>query len=330
MEMTRREWLIAAGLAAAGGLLPPLAGAQDAATPARADGLPRPKSARKRVLRVAHLTDIHVQPERKANEGMAACLKHVQAQHDRPELILTGGDLVMDAFDAEEARTKLQWEIFTKVLKDECGIPVRHTLGNHDIWGWNKKKSRTTGQEAKWGKTWACEMLGLERPYFSYDRAGWHFVHLDSVAPNGEGYCADLGEAQRDWLAKDLADTPDATPVLIISHIPIVTICPAISEKPDPNLKDHKVSGSVMHRDARTLMRLFLKHRNVKVCLSGHLHLNERIEFNGVTYLCNGAVSGAWWKGKNGETDAGYALVDLFDDGTFENTYVEYGWKAAT
>lgn len=332
MKMTRREWLVAAGLMTAGGLLSGTGMAQEATPPAAAGGAEagRSKPGRKRVLRIAHLTDIHVQPERKANEGMAACLRHVAAQKDKPELILTGGDLVMDAFDQDEARTKLQWEIFTKVLKDECGIPVKHTLGNHDIWGWNKKKSKTTGDEAKWGKKWACELLALERAYHSYDRAGWHIVHLDSVSPDGEGYCADLGEEQRDWLARDLAATPATTPVLIISHIPIVTICPAITEKPDPNLKDHKVSGGLMHRDARTLMRLFLKHRNVKVCLSGHLHLNERIEFNGVTYLCNGAVSGAWWKGRNQETDAGYAVVDLYDDGTFENNYVNYGWKAAT
>jgi 3',5'-cyclic AMP phosphodiesterase CpdA len=247
---------------------------------------------------------------------------------DKPELVLTGGDLIMDSFGRDEARTKLQWDIFTKVLKDECGIPVRHTLGNHDIWGWNKEKSKTTGSEPRWGKKWACEALGLAKPYHSYDQAGWHFVHLDSTQPEGDGYYAKLEEEQMAWLVADLAAVKPETPVLIISHIPIVTICVALESKIEPQLKDHKVAGGVMHRDARQLKELFLKHRNVKVCLSGHLHLNERIEFNGVSYLCNGAVSGAWWKGKNGQTDAGYAIVDLYDDGTFENEYVNYGWAA--
>jgi 3',5'-cyclic AMP phosphodiesterase CpdA len=136
-----------------------------------------------------------------------------------------------------------------------------------------------------------------------------------------------LGDEQMAWLEADLAAAGPKTPVLIISHIPIVTICAALG-KPDPQLKDHKVSGALMHRDARQLKALFLKHRNVKLCLSGHLHLNERIDYNGVSYICNGAVSGAWWKGKNQETDAGYAVVDLYDDGTFENEYVNYGWQA--
>lgn len=321
MSMTRREWIVTAGALTLGGLLgtsPATARMQDA---------PKPAGNRKRSIRIAHLTDIHVQPERAAGLGMETCLKHVQQQTDKPTLILTGGDLIMDSFDHDAARTKLQWELFTKVLKDSCGLPVRHTLGNHDTWGWNKKKSKTTGDEPMWGKKWACEQLSMPKPYHSHDQSGWHFIHLDSVSPDGEGYCGKLDDEQMDWLKADLAKTDAKTPVLVISHIPIVSVAPAINGKEDPKLVDHKIGGGVMHRDAIQLKNLFLKHRNVKVCLSGHLHLNERIDFNGVTYLCNGAVSGAWWRGKNAETANGYALIDLFDDGTFENRYVEYEWK---
>src|SRR5262245_39975243 len=78
---------------------------------------------RKPGLRVGHLTDIHVQPELKAAEGMAACLRHVQAQKDKPDLILFGGDCVMDAFGQTRERTKAQWDVWHKVLKDECSLP---------------------------------------------------------------------------------------------------------------------------------------------------------------------------------------------------------------
>jgi len=47
--------------------------------------------------------------------------------------------------------------------------------------------------------------------------------------------------------------------------------------------------------------------------------LRDRIEYNGVTYLCNGAVSGNWWRGAYQECEPGYALLDLYDDGTFEH-----------
>lgn len=328
MSITRREWMTAAGLLTLGGLLGRFDRSARADEPKQDDKPAADKKPRKRSIRLAHLTDVHVQPELHANEGLAACLKHLAAQNDKPQLVLTGGDHVMDSFEQDEPRTKLQWEIWTKTLKDECGLPVRSTLGNHDVWGWKKGKSKTTGDEPRWGKKWACETLGFERPYYSYDKAGWHFIHLDSIFPENDGYVARLDDEQMAWLRDDLKKTDAKTPTLIISHIPIVTICPALIGKDETDVKDIKVSGSQMHRDSKQLCKLFLEHPNVKVCLSGHLHLNERIDYNGVSYLCNGAVCGNWWKGKREQTDNGYALVDLYDDGTFENTYVTYGWEA--
>ncbi len=84
-----------------------------------------------------------------------------------------------------------------------------------------------------------------------------------------------------------------------------------------------------MHKDCLELKDLFAQHPNVKLCLSGHLHLLDRVDYNGVTYLCNGAVSGNWWKGRHKDCDEGYAVIDLYDDGSFEHQYVKYGWKAA-
>ncbi len=49
--------------------------------------------------------------------------------------------------------------------------------------------------------------------------------------------------------------------------------------------------------------------------------------YNGVTYISNGAVSGNWWKGKRYATQNGYAMVNLYDDGSFNNEYVTYGWN---
>ena len=49
-----------------------------------------------RVLRIAHLTDAHVQPEHGAADGLRACFRHAQASH-KPDLIVAGGDQIMDA-----------------------------------------------------------------------------------------------------------------------------------------------------------------------------------------------------------------------------------------
>lgn len=281
-----------------------------------------------RSLRLAHLTDVHVQPELAADRGLAACLKHVQALDDKPELILCGGDCVMDSFGQTRDRTKLQWDLWHRVLKGECGLPVEACIGNHDVWGWDRKSSGTTGDEPLYGKSWAVEALGLPRRYRSFDRAGWHFVVLDSTQPGARpnSYTARIDDEQFDWLQKDLEATKKETPVLVLSHIPILSAA-VFFDGENSKTGDWQVPGAWMHIDAVKLKDLFVGHPNVKVCLSGHLHLVDRVDYHGVTYLCNGAVCGGWWKGNYHECAPGYAVMDLHPDGSFDRTYIPFGWE---
>lgn len=320
--LSRREALKAAGFLGAAAML-------GGSLPRAAAATPAARSQPRRVLRLAHLTDLHIQPERRAYEGVVACLHHAQSQADKPDLILTGGDLIMDALVTKQARVKTQWDLLLKAFKNECSIPVEHCLGNHDIWGWHKSKTGTTGDEPTWGKRWAMDVLGLPGPYRSFDRAGWHFVVLDSVYPDGDAgqYIGRLDEAQHEWLAADLAAVPETTPVLVLSHIPILTVTPmAVTQ--DKVGRDWRVPASYMLTDWRRLHALFQKHPNVKLALSGHMHLCDRVEYGGVTYICGGAVCGSWWKGRHVDCDEGYGLVDLYDDGSFAYEYVKYGWSA--
>lgn len=328
---SRRDVLRAGGALAAGAVLGGIGlggfGARkaDAALPDRSAS-----PNRKRVLRLGHLTDVHVQPELAADQGLAACLKHVQELPDKPDVIFNGGDAVMDSLAVGADRTRLLWKLWTDIWRQDCSIPVEHCLGNHDAWGWDKKKSGLKGDEPKYGKQWAMEVLGLERPYRSFGRAGWHFVVLDSVFFDASRvYIGRLDDEQFQWLADDLQKTDSRTPVCIVSHIPIFSAAALFDSKAEGDaINGFRVPPHLMHVDARRLNRLFLQHPNVRMCISGHLHLLERVDYDGVTYLCNGAVSGNWWKGKREQCDAGYALVDLYDDGSFERSYVEYGWKA--
>lgn len=280
---------------------------------------------RQRSLRIAHLTDIHVQPERGAPEGMAKCLRHVQ-ENFKPDLIINGGDAVMDASGCDLGRANVQAKVLRDVLKSECSTPILHCIGNHDIWGVHLRDSGARGDEPMFGKKWSLDLFGLAQRYYSVDRGGWHIVVLDSNMLQGDdSYRAELDEEQFKWLKQDLAST--TAPVLIVSHIPILSVCSFFDgERIDPNTNVWNVPGSYMHADARRLKQLFYKHKNVKLCLSGHIHLIDRCDYLGVTYLCSGAVSGSWWNGPNQEADNGYAIVDLFADGTFEHQFVNYGW----
>ncbi|HWB20476.1 MAG TPA: metallophosphoesterase [Phycisphaerales bacterium] len=329
--LTRREVMKSLGGVAAVTVLSGM-GAKIAAAGEQVAAATGTAGRAKRSLRVAHITDVHVQPELHAGEGLATCLKSVQSMSDKPDFIINGGDCVFDSFEARDDRAQTQWDLWHSVFKNECGLPVKSCIGNHDIWGWGKR-SKATGQETNYGKQRALDNLQIPKRYYSFDgmtsagkAGGWHVVMLDSVQQHENGYRAYLDDEQRDWLESDLRDNAGKN-TLIVSHIPILSSTVfMLGSKQDH--ADWDIDASLMHTDVLQLKDLFAKNPGVKACLSGHIHLVDRVEYNGVSYLCDGAVCGNWWKGAHHECQEGYAVIDLFDDGTVERTYVPYGWKA--
>lgn len=252
---------------------------------------------------------------------MSKALTAVNDLVDKPDLLLTGGDQIMDALATDRSRAQAQWEVFLKTLRDCNGLPVEHCIGNHDVCG------SEIGVDEVSGKRLAMDVLGLSSRYRSFDRAGWHFVVLDSTYPIGGSYVAKLDEEQFEWLREDLAGTPPDVPVLVLSHMPILAACAYFHGNNESSGNWH-VPGAWVHIDARRIKDTFREFPNVRVCLSGHIHLVDRVEYLGVTYLCNGAVCGSWWNGCFQECAPGYAIVDLYDDGSFNCEYREWGWLA--
>ncbi|MCC6547882.1 metallophosphoesterase [Candidatus Sumerlaeota bacterium] len=282
---------------------------------------------KKSVLTVAHLTDVHVKPEGKAAMGMRQALRAVHALPNRPDVIFNGGDAIMDSLAASKERTEEQWALWKQILKEENTIPIEHCIGNHDIWGWQKSKAGTTGSEPLYGLKMAMEQLGLEKPYRTFDRAGWKFIVLNSMQERGdEGYLPALDDEQFDWLSGELDASPKETPICILSHIPIISVTPFFFVK--NIVKDHNFNliGALAHQDVQRIRDLFAKHSNIRLCLSGHDHLTDRVEYNGITYICNGSVCGNWWKGRFVDCDPGFAIVRFYADGTFDNHYQTYDW----
>jgi len=48
------------------------------------------------------------------------------------------------------------------------------------------------------------------------------------------------------------------------------------------------------------------------------------VDYLGIKYYCNGAVSGNWWKGAFQDFAPAYAVIELYDDGTSLRKMVEY------
>jgi Icc protein len=327
MKLNRREYLTRAGGVAAAAAL----GAN-----VRGVVVTQPSTARKRLLRIAQITDIHVLPKLDAGKGFTACLRHIQDQPDPPEIILNSGDCIMDSTRAPAKSTDAQWDVWKSVLKSECSLPMYPVLGNHDVWGWDTKKSGTKGDEPGWGKGKAMDALGLAKPYYSFTRGGWHFIGLDTVHPLEDAwpdvFTARLDEEQFAWLQADLAALDPKMPVMIFSHIPIFSMAPIFNQFTDLGPRAHiTIDRSDMLTDYHRLKELFKSHKNVKAAVAGHIHLLDRVDYLGVTYMCGGAVCGAWWRGSRfNECEPGYSLLDLYDDGSVERQYVPYGWVSVS
>ncbi|MFD1257239.1 metallophosphoesterase family protein [Mucilaginibacter terrae] len=270
------------------------------------------------VLRVVHITDVHLKDEFGAPAKFARCLHHLQNQLPKVDLVLNGGDIVFDMNKEELGTINKQWKLVHEVMKNECSLPVRYCLGNHDVWWQEDKKDM-----ALYGKRYALEQLKLKKAYYSFTQKGWKFIILDSVHLDIDGswYIGKLGNEQFDWLENELKHINQNIPVLVMSHIPILTATNLIE---DNIINKWVMLGGDMHTDTAKIISLFYRHPNVKLCLSGHIHLREKLIYNNVTYICDGAVSGAWWNGNRRETAPGYGLIDLYADGTFIEHYINY------
>lgn len=275
-------------------------------------------------IRFAYLTDIHLKPDPIAEAGMANAFHHAQSLKPKVDFIINGGDSIMDALEADKQKTQIQWDLFHSILKKENSLPVYHCIGNHDIWGWFIKNDRPEADKF-YGKQWVLETLQLPGRFYSFTKGKWHFIVLDSTQLNPEGgYIAYLDPEQLTWFQQELEQTPKDKFICIVSHIPVLSICAGLFFDKTETNGDLKIQRNLMHTDFLSLKKVFLKYPNIKVCLSGHIHLQDELDYLGIKYYCNGAVSGNWWKGAFQEFAPAYAVIELYDDGTSSRKMVAY------
>ena len=233
--------------------------------------------AKRKILRIAHITDVHIRPELDAPNRFRACMAAIKKH--KVDFFLNGGDTIYAAdYDhITRERVTLQWDIWETARKEFAEYELFSCLGNHDMW-W----AAPTKEDEMYGKDFAVKKLGMPHRYYSFDKAGWHFIILDS---NNENAGA-LDQKQRQWLKGDLAKLPHGTPVVVMSHYPILGVSTLID------------GGS--HTDSPFITNLFYQHRDkIITCLSGHVHLLDSATYNNVNYFCNGAMSGFWWEEGN-------------------------------
>jgi 3',5'-cyclic AMP phosphodiesterase CpdA len=307
--MKRKAFLQTSSILLAGGLIPVQAGAN---------------GKKKKPIRFAHLSDIHVKPGKEPESGMARAYQHVQDKKQKVDFIINGGDMIMDALEAPKDKTQAQWDLYRRIIAAENKLPVYNCIGNHDIWGWFFKANKPV-DDRLYGKQWAIEMLEMPNRFYTFSKSNWEFIVLDSTQLNpAGGYIGKLDEEQLAWLEATLRAVPPEKYICIISHIPILSISSGLFfNKTEPN-GDMKIQRNLMHSDFLVLKKLFLRFPNIRCCISGHTHLQDEIEYLGIKYYCNGAVCGNWWKGPFQEFAPAYAEMELFEDGSSRRTIVKY------
>jgi len=101
--------------------------------------------------------------------------------------------------------------------------------------------------------------------WYAFDQDGVHFVALNNVQDLKPGGLGNLGAAQLDWLAKDLAGRAASQPIIVFAHIPLWTVSQEWGWGTD---------------DAAQALALLRPFGSVTV-LNGHIHqVMQKIEGN--------------------------------------------------
>ena len=266
------------------------------------------KAKKKPALTIAHITDVHIRPDENVPARYVQCLEEIKKR--KVDFFLNGGDSIhaADYKDITRERVLEQWKCWDECMQTLKGYEVYSCVGNHDNW-W----AAPSKDDEMYGVAYAAKRAGMPHRYYSFQKKNWHFIILDG---NTDG--ASLDTEQMEWLKKELAAVPKNHYVLLMSHYPILSVTCTWE--------------GGQHKGYKELVKLFYQYKDkVRVCLSGHQHLLDRCWYNGVDYYCNGAMSGFWWeKGDEKsaqpyyytETGPGYAMLNLYEDGTVENQYI--------
>ena len=310
-RITRREFLGTAlaglGAVACASHRP---GAIGAAAPAVIAGRPR--------LKLAFYTDIHARTEWETPVAMARAAEAINAHG--ADLVISGGDLITDGFDSTAAQVAPRWDAYLKSLHREIRAPLHFIPGNHDLVAVRPADGSAPAADPRADYR---EKMGVERTWSAFDAGGYRFFLLDSVFVTGDEllYEGRVPPEQMEWLHEESSRLPSDRPAILVSHMPLMTGFYQATEGAEAPAPRNRV---VVNN--REVLALF-SERPPLVVLQGHLHVNERLEWRGTTFITGGAVCARWWRGPWYGTEEGFGVLTL-DGDRVDWEYVDYGWEA--
>jgi alkaline phosphatase len=206
----------------------------------------------------------------------------------------TGLDFIVELGDLIDAADSVETELnYLRTINHEFSelCSYRHyVLGNHCV-------DTLT-------KTEFLQEVGQKESYYCFDRAGFHFVVLDSCfrndgvpygRKNSKWNDANIPPAELEWLREDLKSTKLPTIVFAHQRLDVAT--------------DHGVKNCV---EVRSILK---DSGHVLAVFQGHSHQNDLNDIDGIHYCTLVAmVEGS------GLENSGASVLELHDDGTIHVT----------
>jgi Icc protein len=234
-----------------------------------------------------HFTETHITDQLHADEGCRMCFRKINRLG--ADFAIAGGDLVYDVCGQGWKRASQLYQLYKETVK-VLNIPVYHAIGNHDVYGLFATSGVST-KDQYFGKQLFQELIG--RRYYSFQRQGWHFLVLDSIGiGDNRQYTGIVDLAQIEWLKTELAAIGTTAPIVVVTHIPLVTAYLQYG-----SLNKILPPNALVVANSRQVMEI-LDRYNVKAVLQGHLHVREIVDNGkGCRFITSGAVCGNWWLG---------------------------------
>lgn len=216
------------------------------------------------MIRFLVFGDLHMEDCTDGMERLERILRH--AQEEQVDFIVSLGDLCFPT----EAHAPVMARLNT------CGIPVHHTIGNHDVQDWDIAHS--------------LRFLGKERPCEAFTAGGYRFIILDTCywrSEEGEFHFPNkkripslypvLPQEQLNWLEEQLSG---GEKYIIFSHMSLVN---PFARRGIANKED---------------VQRILNGRDVRLCMNGHDHGSDLKWVGGVPYYTVSSASQfCWWGG---------------------------------
>lgn len=261
------------------------------------------------------MTDIHLTKERHAVEGLTQAIDTINKL--APDFVLTGGDNIMDALAQSYERSDSAYSLFTETIS-KLNMPLYTTIGNHEVFGLYEKSGVDPSHELYAKKMYENR---LHKRYYSFDHKNWHFIVLDAIGLTPDrNYYGLIDDEQINWLKNDLEQNGKERPVVVSTHIPLLSIGSQIMVDPTQGMSKGEIITNA--NDVRKILEQY----NTKLVLQGHLHFLEDINYNGIHYITGGAVSSQWWQGQRFGMEEGFVEVHVNSD-DFDWQYIDFGWE---